>query len=130
MLLQDLKQIVRQCLSQAAQLGKQTIAFPPLGTGRRFGYPEKVSAKYMVSATLEFLKASTSITVRYTFSNVHLFLSRVVPLKQCLEDLVPLITAIVSASLSTGIALMQLKQAFAIPLLKKYGLDPNSLKHF
>ena len=39
--------------------------------------------------------------------------------KQCLEDLVSLITFIVNASLSTGIVPLQLKQAIATPLLKK-----------
>ena len=82
-----------------------------------------------------FCHAGVSKGIYIYNSEIHIlkcwsvFISRC-PFKTCLEDLVPLITAIVSASLSTGIVPMQLKQAFVIPLLKKYGLDPNSLKHF
>ena len=47
--------------------------------------------------------------------------------KQCLDDLVPLITFIVSASLSTGIVPPQFKQAIVKPLPKKPGLDTNDM---
>ena len=50
--------------------------------------------------------------------------------KQCLDDLVSLITFIVNASLSTGIAPPQFKQAIVTPLLKKPGLDTNGMKNF
>ena len=50
--------------------------------------------------------------------------------KQYLEELVPLITQIVNASLLTGTVPSQLKQAVVTPLLKKSGLDPNTLKNF
>ena len=45
-------------------------------------------------------------------------------------DLVPLVTAIINVSLSTGTVPKQFKQAVVIPLLKKPGLDSNNLKHF
>ena len=51
-------------------------------------------------------------------------------MKQCLNDLVPLVTAIINASLSTGTVPKQFKQAVVISLLKKPGLDTNDLKHF
>ena len=50
--------------------------------------------------------------------------------KQCLHDLVSLITFIVNASLSTGIVPPQFKQAIVTPLLKKPGLDTNDMKNF
>ena len=50
--------------------------------------------------------------------------------KQYLIDLVPLITVIVNASLSTGTVPEQFKQAVVIPLLKKPGLDRNVLKNY
>ena len=50
--------------------------------------------------------------------------------KQCLDDLVSLITFIVNASLSTGIVPPQFKQAIVTPLLKKPGLDTNDMKNF
>ena len=50
--------------------------------------------------------------------------------KQCLDDLVSLITFIVNAFLSTGIVPPQFKQAIITPLLKKPGLDTNDMKNF
>ena len=50
--------------------------------------------------------------------------------KQCLDDLVSLITFIVNASLSTGIVPPQFKQAIVTPLLKKPGFDTNDMKNF
>ena len=50
--------------------------------------------------------------------------------KECISDLVTLITAIVNASLSTGTVPLQFKRAVVTPLLKKPGLDCNDLKHF
>ena len=50
--------------------------------------------------------------------------------KQCLDDLVSLITFIVNASISTGIVPPQFKQAIVTPLLKKPGLDTNDMKNF
>ena len=50
--------------------------------------------------------------------------------KQCLNDLVSLMTVIVNASLSAGIVPQQFKQALVTPLLKKPGLDSNDMKNF
>ena len=50
-------------------------------------------------------------------------------MKQCLHDLVPLVTAIINVSLSTGTVPKQFKQAVIIPLLKKPELDTNDLTH-
>ena len=50
--------------------------------------------------------------------------------KQCLGDVVSLITFIVNASLSTFIVPPQFKQAIVTPLLKKPGLDTNDMKNF
>jgi hypothetical protein len=50
--------------------------------------------------------------------------------KQCLSDVVPLITAIVNVSLSTGVVPPQFKHAVVKPLLKKAGLDCNVLSNF
>ena len=50
--------------------------------------------------------------------------------KECLSDLLPLITRIVSSSLCSGVVPPQFKQAIVTPLLKKPGLDPNDLKNF
>ena len=48
-------------------------------------------------------------------------------MRQCLNDLVPLITAIINVSLSTCAVPKQFKQAVVIPLLKKPELDTNDL---
>ena len=50
--------------------------------------------------------------------------------KQCLDDLVSLITFIVNASLSTGIVPHQFKQTIVTPLLKKPGLDTKDMNNF
>ena len=50
--------------------------------------------------------------------------------KQCLNDLVSLITVIVNASLPAGIVPEQFKQALVTTLLKKPGLDSNDVKNF
>ena len=51
-------------------------------------------------------------------------------LKQCLDDLVPLVTANFSASFATSTIPRQFKQVVVIPLLKKSRLDTNNLKQF
>ena len=50
--------------------------------------------------------------------------------KECLSDLLPLITRIVNSSLGSGVVPPQFKQAVVTPMLKKPGLDPNDLKNF
>ena len=50
--------------------------------------------------------------------------------KQCLSDLVSLVTVIVNVSLSAGIVPQQFKQALVTPLLKKPGLDSSNMKNF
>ena len=50
--------------------------------------------------------------------------------KQCLNDLVLLITTVINVSLTTGTVLKQFKQVVVVPLLKKPGLDTIDLKHF
>ena len=52
------------------------------------------------------------------------------PLKTCLDDLVPLVTAIFNASFATSTIPRHFKQVVVIPLLKKSRLDTNNLKHF
>ena len=50
--------------------------------------------------------------------------------KQCLDELLPHITSIVNASLSTATVPVLFKNALVIPLLKKNGLDPNLLSNY
>ena len=50
--------------------------------------------------------------------------------KECLSDLLPLITRTVNSSLCSGVVPPQFKQAVVTPLLKEPGLDPNDLKNF
>ena len=50
--------------------------------------------------------------------------------KECLSDLLPLITRIVNSSLCSGVVPPQFKQAVVTPVLKKPGLVPNDLKNF
>ena len=50
--------------------------------------------------------------------------------KECLSDLLPLITRIVNSSLGSGVVPPQFTQAVVTPTLKKPGLDPNDLKNF
>ena len=51
-------------------------------------------------------------------------------LKLCLDDLVPVFTKVVNVSMSTGIVPDDLKQALVTPLLKKPGLDIESLNNY
>jgi len=53
-----------------------------------------------------------------------------VMIKQCIDDIVPVITAVINSSLHTGVFTSQFKRAVLTPLLKKTGLDPNELKNF
>ncbi|XP_070176785.1 uncharacterized protein [Littorina saxatilis] len=57
----EVKKIVTDCLTQAANEGLQKIAFPPLGVGRKFAYPVDAVAKDMVSATLDFVRKPTPV---------------------------------------------------------------------
>jgi hypothetical protein len=50
--------------------------------------------------------------------------------KQGADNLVPLITCIINASLNSGIVPPQLKKAVVVPILKKQGHDFNILKNF
>ena len=45
--------------------------------------------------------------------------------KECLSDLLPLITRIENSSLCSGVVPPQFKQAVVTPMLKKTGLDQN-----
>ena len=49
---------------------------------------------------------------------------------ECLDDLIPTITAIISGSLVSGIVPPPFKQAIVLPLLKKPNLDRNVLKNY
>ena len=50
-------------------------------------------------------------------------------LKECLDELLPLITDIVNASMTAGSVPKDFKSALVRPLLKKSGLDQNLLKN-
>ena len=50
--------------------------------------------------------------------------------KHCMDDLVPLITLIINESLMSGTVPLQFKEAIVVPILKKHGLDCNTLKNF
>ena len=50
--------------------------------------------------------------------------------KEYSEDLVPVLTEIINASLMSGVVPSELKQALVSPLLKKRGLDQNTLKNY
>ena len=49
---------------------------------------------------------------------------------ECLDDLIPTITAIINESLVSGIVPPPFKQAIVLPLLKKPNLDRNVLKNY
>ena len=51
-------------------------------------------------------------------------------LLHCIYSFAPIITRIVSLSLSSGVFSKQLKSALVKPLLKKSSLDPNDLKNY
>ena len=51
-------------------------------------------------------------------------------LKQCTEELLPLISAIINNSLESGVFPSQCKNAIIRPLLKKQGLDADDLKNY
>ena len=51
-------------------------------------------------------------------------------LKQCLDELVPLVTAIINRSMETGSVPVCFKCAWIRPLLKKSVLDPEILKNY
>ena len=49
---------------------------------------------------------------------------------ECLEKLLPAVTAVINQSLQTGVFPSIFKEAIVKPLLKKTSLDPNSLKNY
>ena len=51
-------------------------------------------------------------------------------LKLCIDDLLPIITAILSGSLNTGYVPKDFRTAMIKPCLKKSGLDPNIFKNY
>ena len=51
-------------------------------------------------------------------------------LKKCLQELLPLLTALINKSLSTGIFPKKCKHAIIRPMLKKSTLDPEVLKNY
>ena len=51
-------------------------------------------------------------------------------LYDCLDEIILLVTSIISKSLSSGIVPQCFKHALVKPLLKKARLDPNCLKHY
>ena len=51
-------------------------------------------------------------------------------LKQCIDELLPLITSIINNSMATGTFPRELKNAIIVPLLKKVKLDHKILKSF
>ncbi|KAK7486994.1 hypothetical protein BaRGS_00021810 [Batillaria attramentaria] len=53
------KQLTQQCLLKAIQSGNTSIAFPPLGVGRKFGYPADAVADAMTSSIAELLQGNS-----------------------------------------------------------------------
>ena len=51
-------------------------------------------------------------------------------LKECLDELLPLLTSIINNSLLTGVFPEQCKHAIVRPLLKKHNLDPEELRNY
>ena len=51
-------------------------------------------------------------------------------LKHCLDELLPLITSIIKTSMEASYIPRDFKCAHIRPLLKKLGLDPDTLKHY
>ena len=51
-------------------------------------------------------------------------------LKECVDELSPIVTSIVNASLNHAIVLLSLKTDLIRPLLKKPGLDKEALKNY
>ena len=51
-------------------------------------------------------------------------------LKECIDELLPLVTSIINASLMSGCVPTDFKSARIRPLLKKTGLDPETLKNY
>jgi len=51
-------------------------------------------------------------------------------LKQCLDELLPLVTNIINTSMEESYVPKDFKCAHIRPLLKKPGLDPDTLKHY
>ena len=49
---------------------------------------------------------------------------------ECLEQLLPAVTAIINQSLQIGVFLSVFKEVIVKPLLKKPSLEPNSLKNY
>ena len=51
-------------------------------------------------------------------------------LKECLDELLPLLTSIINSSLLTGVFSKQCKHAIVRPLLKKHNLDHEELRNY
>ena len=50
--------------------------------------------------------------------------------KLCLDDLLPLLPAVINTSLESGVFPAKFKEALIRPLLKKHNLDPEELKSY
>ena len=50
--------------------------------------------------------------------------------KLCLDDLLPLLTAVINTSLESGVFPAKFKETLIRPLLKKHNLDPEELKSY
>ena len=50
--------------------------------------------------------------------------------KECMLELLPLITAIINNSITSGVYPCLYRKAIVRPLVKKTGLDPNEYKHY
>ena len=88
----------------------------------------------MVCLPLTILRPTTSNEIRsliMTSNNSSCILDSMPPklLKQCVDEVLPMITAIVNKSLTHGHFSSDIKHAIIKPHLKKPGLDINELNH-
>ncbi|KAL8570312.1 hypothetical protein ACOMHN_011333 [Nucella lapillus] len=57
-LMAQIKNVVQRCLQSAAQQGNMSIAFPPLGMGRKFQFPLDTVVNAMVTTVYQFLQSN------------------------------------------------------------------------
>ena len=55
---QNMKLIVQRCLQSAVQQGNRSVAFPPLGVGRKFQFPADAVANAMLTTAYQFLQSN------------------------------------------------------------------------
>ena len=74
---QNIKLLVQKCLQSAVQQGNQSVAFPPLGVGKKFQFEAEAVANAMVTVAYQFLQSNPRTLQVLQSVSVYLLCARV-----------------------------------------------------